>query len=218
MARHTKQQAAATRSHILDTAELLFQQRGVSRTSLNEIAVAAGVSRGAIYWHFEDKADLFNAMMARATLPMEEALNESDDPRRLDPIGHMRRSFGEVLRKTVSDAQVRRVFEIATHKVEYVGELEAVRARHLSVRNECLAHVTRGIRLATRRGQLNGRIPAGAAALGLHALIDGLIQNWMLDPAAFDLVKAGERILDTYLAGLMRIESAPNHVLKRART
>ena len=202
MVRRTKEQAEATRSHLLDTAELLFAQHGVSRTSLAEIADAAGLTRGAIYWHFKDKADLFNAMMARATLPMEQAALASDEAQRLDPVAHLRRTFVEALRITVNDPQVRRVFEIATHKVEYVGELEAVRDRHLRVRNECLAHVARGVRLATRRGLLGGRIPAHAAALGLHALIDGLIQNWMLDPEAFDLVKAGEQVLDTYLAGL----------------
>jgi len=210
MARRTKQDAEATRSRILDTAELLFEARGVSRTSLNEIALAAGVTRGAIYWHFRDKADLFNAMMERATLPLESAVKDSDDPARLEPLQHMRRSFTEALRQTAGDPQVRRVFEIATHKVEYVGELEAVRDRHLQARNECLAHVTRGLRLAAARGQVSGRIPARAAAIGLHALIDGLIQNWMLDQTAFDLVRAGEQILDTYLAGLtLGKEAAP---------
>ena len=63
MARRTKQEAQATRSHILDTAELVFEQRGVSGTSLGEIAKAAGLTRGAIYWHFKDKADLFNACL-----------------------------------------------------------------------------------------------------------------------------------------------------------
>jgi TetR/AcrR family acrAB operon transcriptional repressor len=53
-----------------------------------------------------------------------------------------------------------------------------------------------------KRGLLPRRIPARTAALGLHALIDGLIQNWMLDPEAFDLVKVGQQVLDTYLAGL----------------
>ncbi|GAC1603495.1 MAG: hypothetical protein NVS3B2_08020 [Ramlibacter sp.] len=40
------------------------------------------------------------------------------------------------------------------------------------------------------------------AAHGLHALIDGLIQNWLLDRTAFDLVRTGERTIDAYLAGL----------------
>ena len=202
MARHTKEEALATRSRILDAAELLFEAHGVSRTSLHHIAEAAGVTRGAIYWHFEDKADLFNAMMERVTLPMEAALRARAEPRQADPIETIRRSFIDALRATVTDPQARRVFEIAIHKVEYVGELVAVRDRRLAIRNECLGEVERGLGLAMRRGLLGKRIPARLAAIGLHAMVEGLMQNWMLDPQAFDLVDAGSRILDGYLAGL----------------
>ena len=202
MARHTKEEALATRSRILDAAELLFEAHGVSRTSLHHIAEAAGVTRGAIYWHFEDKADLFNAMMERVTLPMEAALRATAEPRQADPIETIRRSFINALRATVTDPQARRVFEIAIHKVEYVGELVAVRDRRLAIRNECLGEVERGLGLAMRRGLLGKRIPARLAAIGLHAMVEGLMQNWMLDPQAFDLVDAGTRILDGYLAGL----------------
>lgn len=202
MARRTKEEAQATRDHLLDTAELVFQQRGVSRTSLNEIAAAAGVSRGAIYWHFQDKADLFNAMMTRVTLPLEEAIGRSSDPAGTDPLGEVRRSFINALHKTVTDPQLRRVFEIATHKVEYTEELSGVRERHLQVRNDCLHHAQQGLSLAMKRGSISRRLPARSAAIGLHALIDGLIQNWMLDPTAFDLVKVGKQVLGAYLAGL----------------
>ena len=40
------------------------------------------------------------------------------------------------------------------------------------------------------------------AAQGLHALVGGLIQNWLLDPEAFDLVPTGRRTFGVYLAGL----------------
>jgi TetR/AcrR family transcriptional regulator, acrAB operon repressor len=45
-------------------------------------------------------------------------------------------------------------------------------------------------------------MPALAAARGLHALVDGLIQNWLLDPDAFRLEPAGQQAIDAYLAGL----------------
>ncbi|MBL0729500.1 TetR family transcriptional regulator [Piscinibacter sp. HJYY11] len=202
MVRRTKEEAQATRKLILDTAEVVFHEQGVSRSTLNEIAQAAGLTRGAIYWHFKDKADLFNAMMDRVTLPLEETAYKSDDEGLADPVAFMRDNFIHALRLTVESPQVRRVFEIATHKVEYVDETKAVRDRHLAIRDKCLAHAQRGISLAIRRGLLPKRIPAKAAAIGLHALIDGLIQNWMLDPEAFDLVKTGQQVLDTYLAGL----------------
>ena len=72
MARKTKEEALATRASILDAAELLFHRQGVSRTSLHDIAAAAGVTRGAVYWHFKDKADVFTQMMDRVCLPVEE--------------------------------------------------------------------------------------------------------------------------------------------------
>lgn len=65
MVRRTKEEAQATRNLILDTAEVVFHERGVSRRTLNDIAQAAGLTRGAIYWHFQDKADFFNAMTQR---------------------------------------------------------------------------------------------------------------------------------------------------------
>lgn len=202
MVRRTKEEAQATRKLILDTAEVVFHERGVSRSTLNDIAQAAGLTRGAIYWHFKDKADLFNAMMERVTLPLEETAHRSDDESLDDPIAYMRANFLHALRLTANDPQVRRVFGIAVHKVEYVDELRAVRDRHLKIRDECLLHAQRGVTLAMRRGLLPRRIPARAAAIGLHALIDGLIQNWLLDPDAFDLVKTGQQVLDAYLAGL----------------
>jgi TetR/AcrR family acrAB operon transcriptional repressor len=201
MARRTKQEAEATRCRILDCAEVVFERRGVSGTSLNEIAKAAGLTRGAIYWHFTDKADLFNAMMERATMPLEDAGVCGSGAADMT-LAQMRDGLVEVLRRVVADPQMKRVFAIATHKVEYVGAMDPVRDRHLSSRNECVADLARTLRRAARSGELRARTTPRAAAIGLHALLDGLLQNWMLDPGGFDLVKVGRQALDAYLAGL----------------
>src|SRR3546814_1649852 len=56
--RRTKEEALETRESILDAAERIFFERGVSRTTLDQIARAASVTRGAVYWHFQNKSDL----------------------------------------------------------------------------------------------------------------------------------------------------------------
>jgi len=200
MVRRTKEDALATRSSLLDAAERLFQAKGVSSTSLNDIAVAAGTTRGAIYWHFKDKADLFNAMMARVTLPLESAFQQSGAGE--DPLPAMRECMLGALRHTATDEQTRRVFEVATQKVEYVDEMGAVRSRHVDCRQQFLDQMQKALRSSARMRGLKLPIPAAAAAHGLHALLDGLIQNWLLDPAAFDLVRTGEQSVDCYLSGL----------------
>lgn len=51
MARKTREEAEQTRYLLLDTAEQLFSEKGVSKTTLADIASAAGLTRGAVYWH-----------------------------------------------------------------------------------------------------------------------------------------------------------------------
>src|SRR5436190_7442736 len=112
MARRTKEEAQETRHMLLDTAERVFQEKGVSRTSLADIAKAAGVTRGAIYWHFTDKADLFCSMVARVTMPMESPACQTDHGAAADPIHSIREMMIGILRRTSEDPQARRVFHI----------------------------------------------------------------------------------------------------------
>jgi TetR/AcrR family acrAB operon transcriptional repressor len=208
MVRRTKEEALATRHKLLDAAEHLFQSQGVSRTSLQDIARRAGATRGAVYWHFKDKADLFNAMMERVTLPMEESFHHENERQEapgeagLNAIERIRLSTVNALRQIVTDTQTRRVFEVATQKVEYVEELQAVRLRHLAVRNGFLERIQQGMETAAGQMSLGLPVSASVGAQGLHALIDGLIQNWLLDPQAFDLLEVGQGAIDVYLRGL----------------
>ena len=89
MARKTKEEALETRNLILDTAQKVFYSKGVAHTSLNDIARAAGVTRGAIYWHFQNKADLFNAMLERVILPIEEFVFKINEQSIEDPIEYL---------------------------------------------------------------------------------------------------------------------------------
>ena len=208
MARRTKEEALVTRNKLLDAAECLFQTQGVSRTSLQDIALRAGATRGAVYWHFKDKADLFNAMMERVTLPLEAYFNPEDSPAEngSDPdaqaLERTRNAILKALHQIVNDAQTRRVLEVATQKVEYVEELKTIRLRHLTVRDGFLCRVQQGLDAASRHKNLTLPLSSAMAARGLHALIDGLIQNWLLDPQAFDLLEAGQCTMDIYLTGL----------------
>ncbi len=202
MPRRSKEDALATRHSLLDAAEHVFLEQGVAGTSLNDIAVAAGTTRGAIYWHFRDKADLFNAMIDRVTMPLQSALTSVQEAPHGDPLPALKKSIKQALHQTVNDPQTRRVFEVATHMVEYVESLCAVRERHLTLRT----HWVQSLRILLRRcAALRGLrlpMPAPAAAQGLQSLVDGLIQNWLLDPGAFDLEAVGAKSVDAYLRGL----------------
>jgi AcrR family transcriptional regulator len=59
------QQSDATRALILAAALKLFAKRGFTSTSVDEIAQQAGITKGAVYWHFGSKEDLFSAILDR---------------------------------------------------------------------------------------------------------------------------------------------------------
>jgi TetR/AcrR family acrAB operon transcriptional repressor len=73
MVRRTKDEALATREALLDAAERVFCASGVTSATLGDVASAAGVTRGAVYWHFRDKGELFGAMCSRATLALAKS-------------------------------------------------------------------------------------------------------------------------------------------------
>lgn len=200
--RRTKEDAQQTRESLLDAAECLFAERGVSRTSLQDIAKAAGVTRGAVYWHFADKTELFNAMMARTTLPMEDTLKSIDTEQEADPLGELKASMMDVMRRIAHDPRTQRVFDIATLKVEYIDELSGIRERHLNVHGSCQSHVEATFRRAQALGHIRADLNLHVLAVTYMALVNGFIQNWMLDQSRHDLVAAADAGLDVFLSGL----------------
>ena len=206
MVRKTKEEAQETRNAILDAAEHVFQERGVSHTSLAEIANAAGVTRGAIYWHFANKSDLFDALFERVFAPLEERFEAMHDELRenpqVNPVDSMRNMALDFVGRVASDPRCFRLVEISWHKCEYVGEMATVRDNHLECGNRHLEMAVESFRLAQERGFLPAAIDPRIAAMGMVSLIDGLIVNFTLGKGTFPLAGYAPAILDAYLAGL----------------
>ena len=202
MVRKTKEEAQETRHRILDAAETVFQARGVSHTTLAEIAAEAGVTRGAIYWHFENKVDLFDAMIQRVLDPIELKLAEFQSDAGENPVDALRAIALYFIDRVANDPAYMRVLEITWHKCEYVGEMATIRDNHLECGNRYLDVLTEGFKLVRKRGFLPASTDPRHAAIGLMALVDGLVVNWTLDNKLFRLDRAAPAIIDSYLTGL----------------
>jgi TetR/AcrR family transcriptional regulator, acrAB operon repressor len=199
MVRRTKEEALETRSRILDAAEHVFFERGVSRTTLAHIAEAAGVTRGAIYWHFQNKGDLFTAMFDRVVLPLEELKAATVDPNEPDPLGRIRDLCVLCLRNTATDERRRRVFEILFVKCEFVEEMGPVMARHQSTMREGLERIEEGLRNAMSKGQLSTNLDAACAARVLHSFITGALRDMAILPDVFDVALNADRHVEAML-------------------
>ncbi|MBS7690814.1 TetR family transcriptional regulator [Pseudomonas lalucatii] len=128
--RRTKEQAEQTRCAILAAAETLFLQQGVAHTSLEQIARQAGVTRGAVYWHFANKADLFNALLNQVRLPPEQLAERLADCDGGDALLSLRHLIIEAIENLARDAQKRRIFTILLHRCEFTDELRDAELQH----------------------------------------------------------------------------------------
>ena len=208
MPKRTKEEAQETRNRLLDAAELVFHEKGVAHASLEEIAAAAKVTRGAVYWHFKDKAELFDAMMQRVVLPVEAFLEQAGCCGEVNALELLRQATIDVLLRTARDARTQRVFDIAYHKCEYVGDAAGVRERHAASQQACLKTIEAGFRTCVKEGQLPASVDARVAAIGAMSLVSGLIANWVLAPGSFSLERNAEALVDTYFRGLASTPTA----------
>jgi len=208
MVRRTKEDAQETRNGILDAAVEVFNRNGVAETSLNDIAREAGVTRGAIYWHFANKVAMFDAMIERLVCPL--LFNDADRDARLaaDPLGFIRAAADEFIGKMLTDTSFRRVFEIFWHKCEYIGEMATLRDSHLEEGENHIDLIQRAFALAQERGQMDRRLTPHQATIGFIGLVDGLLFNWTRKPGMFPLASYAPGIVDAWFAGL---GAAPRH-------
>lgn len=202
MVRRTKEEAQATREHLLDTAEQVFLARGLSRSSLQDIAAAAGLTRGAIYWHFADKVALFDAMTARVDLPMEQALAAAEAGAQADPLATLRTLALEPFALMRRDPRALRVFTILMHRAEFVGDMAPLARRQDGALSDCVLRMERLFQAADDAGQLARGVGARTAATALLALIDGLLRLCTLDTTFGCTHDAVAPAIDALLAGL----------------
>jgi len=196
MVRRTKEEAQETRNSILDAAERVFFEKGVSRTSLADIAQAAGVTRGAIYWHFAHKGDLFTEMFDRVLLPLDELKAAAQDPNEPDPLGRLMEICTVCLRDTTNDPRRRRVFDILFLKCEFVEDMGPVMARYQTNMREALTKIETGLRNAISKGQMPADLDTKLAASMVHAFVGGALRDMLFLPDATDFAAHAEQMVE----------------------
>ncbi|MBI3433376.1 MAG: TetR family transcriptional regulator [Hydrogenophilales bacterium] len=202
MVKKTREEALATRQSLLAAALQVFRERGVAHTRLSDVAERAGVTRGAIYWHFKDKAELFQAVCERGTMPVEALLAEASQNALQDPLATVRQLALMALTQLAGHADTQAMFDVIFHKCEFTEELAPVVAKNDADRAACLSQVQRLFDQAVACGQLPADTDTFLATQGLHAYMVGLMHEWVLNPGSYDLAACAKPLLDCYLAGL----------------
>ena len=198
MARRTKIEAEQTRNAILDAAEKVFYAHGVARTTLEEIAEEAGVTRGAVYWHFKDKIELCEAMAQRVFLPQEDVLERLASSDSDSPLEDLKKACRDSLKLIATDKRRHRVVSIMMFRCEYVEEMADIIKRRRHCKDRMLEQCLRMFERAQKLKMLAPGWTPHLAALSLQALLGGLILNGLEGRKQFKLADVAPSCLDSF--------------------
>ena len=195
MARKTKAEAEETREKILDAAEQLFFANGVMQTSLEQVAEEAGVTRGAIYWHFSDKVALFKALHERVRLPQEDMVAQAVADGHPDPLGLLEQISLDCTKTITTDPRLMRVYAILLVRCEYVGEMAEALKRQQDADAVMRANLVRIFTMANENGSLSPNWTPEVSARVFESMIRGLWADWLRYGQGFDLMKVGSQCI-----------------------
>jgi len=202
MVRKTKEEALETRRRILEAAIAVFDKRSWKDVTLEDVASAAGVTRGAVYWHFTGKECLFNAVCRATPLPAELIDAGVDAWCGDDPLGHFRAACIAVLADAASLEGAAEVFSAPSNREELIDPAGSLLLRHRTSVERSRRSLQRVLQAAIDKGQLPAQLDTERGARLLHGIVAGLLGDWLLHPGSFDLAAEGERALDAALVML----------------
>ena len=187
MPRKTKADAEQTRMQIIAAARDVFHQCGVSRSSLEKIAEQAGVTRGAVYWHFANKAELFFAVREENQRMLEKAVAYLTDPAIEDPLEAIEKSLTEFFLLLETNVLVQQTFEIMSLRCEYVDEFASVLTEVNKPCFDLLAKLEILYSKAANKGLLRSGLSPQSLAYDTLSFVSGAFHNWLSAQAGDDL-------------------------------
>lgn len=205
--RRTKAEAEETRNNILGAAERLFYEKGVSNATLEDVAKAAGVTRGAIYWHFSNKTDLFLALYNSVQMPQEDMLAREIEEPGSDVLGNIEKLTVDWLDELAGDEHRQRIFTILL-RCDYGEDLMPVLERQQEVDDRHAALLESAFAKASSEGCLDANWTPRSATKALWWMMGGLCSEWLLFGRRFDLAAEGKEGLNRMFNGFRRVPPA----------
>lgn len=194
--RRSKDDSELTRTAILDAAELAFCDHGFACTTLETISRAAGVTRGAFYWHFKDKAEVLQALHMRTFLPQEQILAAAVDVETGDPLQFLLDLGIDALREFETDESRQRMFRIMSDLTAAPEGRETLAKLDTDMR-----HLMRRIMDRARaEGVLHPDYSPEEAAVFVVVVFTGLLSEWIRSGKGFPLSGYGGKLLRRQLA------------------
>ncbi|MFB9948709.1 TetR/AcrR family transcriptional regulator [Rhizobium puerariae] len=178
MVRRTKEQAAETGRNVLLAAERLFLDKGYDNVSLEEVATLAGVTRGAVHWHFKNKQGLILALRDEGQEPFRKLADDLTSSVGAASLEKLDKLISEMFARLEHDARQRGLFRVMLRLD--IALADQSQDSGSSFHDEMANIILRILRAIERDSGLSPPWTPEKAASMLTATMLGLIVEWSL--------------------------------------
>ncbi|MAF97056.1 MAG: TetR family transcriptional regulator [Micavibrio sp.] len=180
--RRTKEEADKTRETILDTATALFATNGVTKTTLEDIAKAANVTRGAIYWHFKNKTEIFEALHDRLHRPFVEMIMQDLERDHDEPIEQLKDLCINLMLDLQKNEQKRQALILFNIKCDYAGELSIYKEKYRQEKKKALKLFAKYFERARDKGKLRDGEDPDMLCVAVQCFCKGILHEYLDNP------------------------------------
>jgi len=200
--RRKKEDALVTRENILDAALTVFSRKGYALSTLEDIAKEAKVTRGAIYWHFDNKVKIYASLVEersnKAFAMFSEIINK-----KMSPTQKLRQLLIQPLLYIEKNVEYRAILELTTFKTEVTEDMIPFMQKKVENNRMLVEYFTKIVEEGRATGEINWDVNPNVAALSIIGFLNGTLLLWLTDETAFSPNKQAEIIVDTFLRGLL---------------
>lgn len=200
--RKNKTDSQKTRQYLLDSALEVFYRKGVARASLEEIAVEAGVTRGALYWHFKNKEDLFEALFENCFGEIMAALDAATQMAEMDAWEQLQHSFFNIFQLVENSIRHQKFCTVINLKCERTVRNQTITALSEKYHAMCHHRIYETLFLCYQQGKFPKNIDLCKAILYLESNVVGIMQIWLGQPERFNLSTTGMEMLNAAMKAL----------------
>ncbi|MEJ2746340.1 MAG: TetR family transcriptional regulator [Anaerolineae bacterium] len=201
--RRTKEEAEQTRQALLDAALAAFSDKGYQATRLQEIAEMAGTTRGAIYHHFENKADLYKQLLEEASqqgsLAVQTAVTEGGSFADI-----CRRIFVTTLEMLANNERFRQVMALSLFKTGVSPELAQIESERLQNATAVIEGIAAYMQVGIETGEVRTNLAPDTIARTFLALQNGAALLWLANGEFFSLADDAPIMADIFLQGILQ--------------
>lgn len=207
MVRKTREEAEQTRIAVLNSALDLFYEKGFARTTFDEIAKRIGLTKGAVYWHFRNKADLLVALIKQMIYDTHTVNGRAfiffDEVKSLQNIADLKQHFMDEVKLIESNFRYRKFLFFIIFQMEWSETMMSkIRNDIVCFQDFPLQQIKQTLTFAQKSGDIASKVDINVASTIFFCMWRGTLSSYISKEKEFNLSEVVSQSFDLIIGGL----------------